>query len=190
MRGQNKVILWSACKHSGKTTSALKLAQRAYAEGFSVAGLLAPSVYLSGKLVGFDALDLRNNKRARLAERNPSKNGSAPFTWVSAGLELAGNALSQALTKPTDLVVVDEFGPLEMAGKGWRKNVDSLVTATNALILLIVREELTNQVQELYACVPSVKLPATDPKSIDKVIAIINNHRRRSANCSERTATA
>jgi len=190
MGGHNRVILWFAAKHSGKTTAALKLAQRVRAQGFTVAGLLAPSVYLNGKLIGFDALNLRNNKRARLAERNGTKNGPARFTWFSAGVELAKSALYPALAKSTDLIIVDEFGPLEMTGKGWRKNVDLLVTVTNALILLIVRKELTNQVQELYSYVPSMKLAATDPKSIDKVIAIIEKRHERCGDGSGRIARA
>jgi signal recognition particle GTPase len=40
---RNRFLLWFGAKHSGKTTAAAKLAQRACAEGFTVAGLLAPS---------------------------------------------------------------------------------------------------------------------------------------------------
>jgi len=187
---QNKLILWTGRKHSGKTTAALKLARRAYAQDFTIAGLLAPSVYLNGELIGFDLLDLQNNKRTHLAVRKAGKNKAARFTLTAAGLKLANSALNSARAKSADLVIIDEFGPLEMLGKGWRKNVDLLLTSTNTLILLVVRNELTNQVQELYSSVPSQKLPATDLKSIDKVIAMIINRRKRSADGSERIATA
>jgi nucleoside-triphosphatase THEP1 len=190
MSAHIRVILWFAARHSGKTTAAFELARRVVAQGYAVAGLVAPSVYLNGELIGFDALDLRSNKRTRLAVRK-AKNGEAGrFTFSSAGRRLTGSALNPTRAKSADLVIVDEFGPLEMLGKGWRAHVDLLLTSSNALVLLVVRKGLTDQVQELYSSLPSQKLPATDPKSIDKVIAIIENRRERFGERSEIIATA
>ena len=53
---QNKLVLWTGKKHSGKTTAAARLAQTARAEGFAVAGSLAPSTYRNGRLIGYDIL--------------------------------------------------------------------------------------------------------------------------------------
>jgi len=86
--------------------------------------------------------------------------------------------LSPASTKFTELIIVDEFGPLELRGDGWRKDVDSLLALSNALILLVVRRELAHRVQELYAGVPSRILPAIEPESIDKIITSLKNRRR------------
>lgn len=174
---RDRFLLWFGAKHSGKTTAAAKLAQRACAEGFTVAGLLAPSVYLNGELMGFDALDLKNKTQAHLADRKTNGNKTERFAFTAAGLKLASTALSPAATKSADLIIVDEFGPLELRGNGWRKNVDSLFSSSNATILLVVRQELTEQVQQLYANVPSQKLSASEPESIDKVIAILRSHR-------------
>lgn len=187
---QNKLILWTGRKHSGKTTSAGNLAQVARNEGFTVAGLLAPSRYSNGRLVGFDALDLRDGTRIPLASRKPDGDETERFTFTADGLKLGSIALSPAATKSAELIIVDEFGPLELHGKGWRRSVDSLLTSADALLLLVVRQELSNKVQKLYSSVPSQKLPATDLKSIDKVIAMIINRRKRSADGSERIATA
>lgn len=190
MSAHIRVILWFAARHSGKTTSAFELAKRVGAQGYAVAGLVAPSVYLNGELIGFDLLDLRSNKRTHLAVRKTKNNEAARFTFSSAGRRLARSALNPARVKSADLVIVDEFGPLEVRGKGWRSDVDLLLTSTNALILLVVRNELTDRVRELYSSFPSQKLPATDPKSIDRVIAIIENRRRRFKEHGETVTTA
>lgn len=174
---RNRFLLWFGAKHSGKSTAAAKLAQRACAEGFTVAGLLAPSVYLNGELMGFDALDLRNKTQARVADRKTNGNKTERFAFTAAGLKLGSAALSPASTKSAELIIVDEFGPLEIHGGGWRKNVDSLLTSTNALILLVIRQELVEQVQQLYANVPSRKLSASEPESIDEVLTILRSHR-------------
>ena len=76
---QNNLVLWTGKKHSGKTTAAAKLAQNARAEGFVVAGLLAPSTHCNGRLIGYDILDLRNKNRASLAQRKTNSN--LPFAF-------------------------------------------------------------------------------------------------------------
>jgi len=175
---RNELILWTGEKHCGKTTSAANLVKIARAEGFNVAGVLAPSIYHNSKLVGFDALELQNETRAPLAEGkiNPSK--KEPFTFITDGLNLGNTALGATATESADLVIVDEFGPLELKSNGWRKNVDSLLASSNAVILLVVRQELVGCVRQLYADVPCRKLAATESKSVDKVIRILKNRRQ------------
>ena len=175
---QNKLVLWTGRKHSGKTTSTANLAQIARDEGFSVAGLLAPSIYLNGRLIGYDVLDLRNKTRASLAQCKTDGDKTERFTFIADGLKLGRTALSPAATESADLIIVDEFGPLELRGDGWRRDVDSLLASCDALILLVVRQELADRVQELYAGVPSQRLPAIEPESVDKIIAELKNRPR------------
>jgi len=174
---QNRLILWTGPKHGGKTTSATKLAQVASAEGFNVAGLLAPSLYRNSKLLGFDVLDLHSQTRTPLARRTISQSKAGPFTFISDGLKLGNAVLSAEATKSADLVIVDEFGPLELNNEGWRKNVDSLLFSSNAVVLLVVRRELTDTVRQVYANVPCRELAATEGNSIDEVITMLKNRR-------------
>ncbi|MFB0554992.1 MAG: NTP transferase domain-containing protein [Phycisphaerae bacterium] len=174
---QNRLILWTGPKHSGKTTSATKLAQIASAEGFDVAGLLSPSLYRSSKLLGFDILDLQSQTRAPLARRKTSQSKAGPFTFIADGLKLGNAVLSAEATKSADLVIVDEFGPLELNNRGWRKNVDSLLISSNAVVLLVVRRELADTVRQVYANVPCQELAATEDNSIDEVITMFKNRR-------------
>jgi len=174
---QNRLILWTGPKHCGKTTSAANLARIARAEGFNVAGLLAPSLYRNSKLLGFDVLDLQNQTRAPLARLKISQSKAGPFTFIADGLKLGNAVLSAEATKSADLVIVDEFGPLELNNEGWRRNVDSLLISSNAVILLVVRRELTDIVQQVYEDVPCREFAATEGNSIDEVITMLKNRR-------------
>ena len=89
---------------------------------------------------------------------------------------LGSAALGRAATDGADLVIVDEFGPLELASQGWRGAVDSLVSIGQTLLLLVVREELADTVQQLYAGVPSSQLTATAPESVGEVIRMLRDH--------------
>jgi len=172
---RNKLVLWVGEKHRGKTTSAANLAEVVRDEGFNVAGLLAPSLYRRGGLAGFDALDLQSKIRVPLARRKTNGSKEEQFTFIAEGLKLGNAALSAEATKSADLMIVDEFGPLELNGDGWRKNVDSLLASSNAVILLVIRCELADQVQQLYKHIPNRKLAATEPNSIDEVIKMLKN---------------
>lgn len=175
---RDRLILWMGETHCGKTTSAANLVKIARAEGFSVAGLLAPSLYRNSDLLGFDVLDLRNETRAPMARRKINGSRTGPFTFIADGLELGNTALSAKATKSADLVIVDEFGPLELDSSGWRKNVDSLLASSSPVVVLVVRQELADRVRQLYADVRCRMLVATESKSIDKVISILKNRRQ------------
>lgn len=177
---QKKVVLWTGRKHSGKTTRAEELAVRARREGFEVAGLLAKAQYQGGKLAGFDAVDLRSGSEARLARRRSEGGGKCGFSFVAEGLELGSAALSPESVGSADLVIVDEFGPLEMNSEGWRSDVDRLVRSGNALILVVVRDELTEEVGRLYADSLRGVVIAGGRGAIDEVISMLKD--RREAN--------
>jgi nucleoside-triphosphatase THEP1 len=177
---KRKLVLWTGPKHSGKTTSAAELAQKAKSEGFRVAGLLAPSIYLNHHLTGFEAVNIKTGERIPLAERSqiPDTTSVGGFTFSKTGLKFGSNALDAKSVKSADLIIVDEFGPWELAGNGWRKNVDSILFGTNALLVLVVRNEIIEQVKKLYKALTCIQLDAVKPHSITKVIEILNNNLR------------
>ena len=178
MLRQNELILWVGEKHSGKTTSAAELAQAARAKGFNIAGLLAPSLYDNDELAGFDVLDLRTEARAPLASRRAGGGRGEPYTFTAEGLKVGRRALSPDATKSAELIIFDEFGPLEISGGGWRKEVDLLLASTDAVILLVVRRELAEEVQRLYAEIRSHNFAACEKESADKVIAMLEKRGR------------
>ena len=172
---QNRLILWTGPKHSGKTTSAARLIEIARTEGFIVAGILEPSLYDNSELLGFDVLDVQNQKRRPLARRNKDKSTTGFFNFITNGLKFGNAVLSSETNKFADLIIIDEFGPLELKGQGWRRNIDSLLSSSNAIILIIVRQELTETFRKLYAGVPCLELEAIENNSAHEVITILRN---------------
>lgn len=170
------LFLWTGPKHCGKTTAAARLADTVRQHGFRVAGLLAPSLYRQGRLIGFDALDLRRGVRSPLAVRREAPGAVGPFHFLEEGLRLGSQALEVAAADGADLVVVDEFGPLELAGRGWRTAVDALVHAGRTLLVVVVRRELADAVRDAYANAPTKILDATAPESIEEVLHSLREH--------------
>ncbi len=164
------LFLWTGPKHGGKTTAAAQLVQTARQHGCQVAGFLAPSVYRDGRLVGFDILDLRSGVRTPLAVRRGEPGDIGQFHFFEEAWGLGRQALDPTATAGADLVIVDEFGPLELASHGWRAAVDSLIESGRPSLLLVVRQGLVESVRQLYAAVPGRVLDATAPVSIHAVL--------------------
>ena len=171
MRSVPRLILWTGPKHSGKTTALTKLIDRARLKGIDVAGILAPSVYVCDKLLGFDILDVKTNRRcvlARLDIQGSQRIGK--FVLSDEGIELGRSALQSACSSASSLIVVDEYGPLELAYGGWRTQVDELIDEYPATILLVVRDELADRVTQLYSHNVVQIIPCHQPDAIDQVI--------------------
>lgn len=178
---KRRLILWTGPKHSGKTTSAAELAQKAKSEAFRVAGLLAPSIYTNHNLTGFDAVNIKNGERITLAERtqSPDPNSVGGFTFSKTGLKFGSYALDTKSVKSANLIIVDEFGPSELAGNGWRQNVDLILSDTDALLVLVVRDKIIDQVKKLYKALTCIELDAAKPNSVTKVIEMLSNLRMK-----------
>jgi nucleoside-triphosphatase THEP1 len=180
-----KLILWTGEKHSGKTTSAFKLVEFVRNEGFTVAGLLAPSIYEDGRLVGFDTFDLRSGNRAPLVRCRVKENEEERIYLAPqfiTGLNLGRVSLSRVVTKTADLIIVDEFGPLELDQRGWRQDIDSLLASSNAIILFVVRRELVDLIEQLYQDVPCIELAAGGPDSVERIVTMLYDRKEERKN--------
>ncbi len=168
-----RLILWVGPKHSGKTTAATRLVDRARREGIRVAGVLSPSLHAGGRLVGFDVTDIATGRRAPLARRETGEGDSGGFRFLDEGLAAGRAALATAVQRGPALTIVDEFGPLELRGGGWREGVDRLLGGATGIVLLIVREALIEEVSRLYAAFEPEALAATADTSIECVLALL-----------------
>ena len=175
--GDTRMVLWTGPRHSGKTTSVGALVGRARERGFEVAGLLAPAVYEDRRLIGFDVLDLGTGVGMPLSHvgRGGVEQVGA-FSLTKEGLEFGCKALDLTVVGRADLIVVDEFGPLELRGRGWRRAVDTLLCpsgSVSGLILLVVRQELALQVSRLYNPVTCPILQSSQDTAVDALIDML-----------------
>ena len=167
------LILWVGPKHSGKTCALGDLAEAIRERGYTIGGFLAPSIYREKQLVGFDILELSSGRRARLAERKPKGRDVVGFAFRDEGVHLGRQVLQSAIQSPVDLVVVDEFGPLELDGRGWRGEVDLLLASNSGVLLLVVRDEVVRDIRRLYEIFAPLSVKATDPGAVTKVASVL-----------------
>ncbi len=130
-------------KNSGKTAYLEILAQKARGKGLQVAGFLSRGQWQDNEKPVYHLADLGNNRQYLLASETP--HASRPFFYgryyFSPRVFDIGNRILRECSV-ADVVVLDEFGPLERAGKGFREGFDHILNNFQGVFLLAVRPSL------------------------------------------------
>lgn len=145
---QPKVYILSGPVQSGKTTALRQWVGSAEAQGKKVGGYLAPD------LDGLRYLHLIKDSQwhalqtfSELAEEDRVSIGKFTF-YASAFMQMRESLRAEAVGG-CDWVVVDEYGKLEVKGKGVYSAVARLIEELNNLadvkVIIVVRESLVEQ---------------------------------------------
>jgi nucleoside-triphosphatase THEP1 len=137
-------VLITGPRGVGKTTLCLRTVALAKEAHYSCAGLLTLREDDDRRVV----VDVRTGDRRSLTATGP---GGVPVgRYVFDPGALAWGAEVLAHSTPCDLLVVDELGPLEMAGDGWAVGMDVLREGRFLLALVVVRPELVAEALERF----------------------------------------
>ncbi|MCX7973920.1 MAG: hypothetical protein N3B16_05400 [Candidatus Aminicenantes bacterium] len=102
-------------------------------------GFLTPKVYEGEKFIGYDLLDLRRNEYCpyiRMSQRE-EENQVGRFYFLPAGLERAIKIIWQH--QIMDYLIIDEVGPLELAGRGLWPALNQQLRRSGFRGLLVIR---------------------------------------------------
>jgi nucleoside-triphosphatase THEP1 len=150
----------------GKTTLCQRMVDSARLSGARVGGIVAPAVHFDGHHIGADAIDLATREAApitRLASPGGSGAGDGGHSVIMRpGLDLARSALERAIRQGFELIVIDEFGPLELAGGGIRDEaVDAWHSGRD--VLLVARTRIVEDVVRALGRPPDVRIVPEAP---------------------------
>jgi len=155
-RPSPRVILLTGDSGEGKTTLVAETVACLRRRGITVGGVLAPGRWDHQHRSCFDVVDLIDGRMAPLSRRVPdaaSGDAGTSFRFSPEGLCLGREALSAARLRKggAAVVVVDEVGPLELAGEGWFSAIESLVAEWSGPMLWVVRRKLVQEVKDRWA---------------------------------------
>lgn len=134
------IVLITGPRGVGKTTLCLRTVTLAKKASYSCAGLLTLQEEGDRRMV----VDVRTGDRRPLTASGPT--GVPVGRYLFDPDALAWGAEILVRSTPCDLLVLDELGPLEMAGGGWAIGMDVLREGHFFLALVVVRTELVNEV--------------------------------------------
>jgi nucleoside-triphosphatase THEP1 len=158
---QRTVVLLTGAPGEGKTRGCQRLVEAARHKGLRASGLLTEARRLSSGRIVQTVLNLRTGERRHLAdyvgvdEGEPIGRGVAGrFSWTFVGnsVRWGRHELDRCLTGSTDLLVVDQLGPLELlAGSGWVNAVRVLREGNYGLAVVVVNPLVVTQLAELLS---------------------------------------
>jgi len=141
-----KVYIVTGEVGEGKTTFLLRLTEMLKEKGIRVGGLLAPRITEGTITTGYDIIDIGSGIREpflRLTNREIT--GVERFTQMEQGFRAGLDALDPQNNGDSDLMVIDEAGPLELRGEGWSERISGLLNVNQWQIILVVRKSLVEE---------------------------------------------
>lgn len=144
--GRPKIIMVVGAKDSGKTTYLELIVKRAELKGFTVTG------FLSRGDVNKENYYLENlNTREKLVLASkisglPSTIKRGEYYFSTDTLHFGNQILKQGLR--ADLIVLDEFGPLEYDGQGFREGFDFLLKEYSGIFCIAMRPSIFRKLRK------------------------------------------
>ena len=112
----------------GKTTVLVKISEKLRMEGFRVGGMVSNEVRVAGNRIGFEILDLWTGRRGWLAHVDQTIGPQIGRYRVNIdGLDNVGVEAILSALQDSDVVLVDEIGPMELLSRRFREVVMKVV---------------------------------------------------------------
>jgi len=143
------ICLLTGSVHSGKTSFLKKTVYRLVENNIPVEGFLSVAVLGNHMTIGYDLYDLKKEKTIPFIRMN-GKTGwqrVGAFFFIPQSLEKAKEIILKS--KSTNILVVDEIGPLELSGEGLWPALKKIISDPSRLILFVVRDNCLDRVLSL-----------------------------------------
>ena len=154
------LILVTGAPGVGKTTLIERLYRQYKLQGVKVGGFITQEVIENGRRVGFRITDLQSGREGWLAKAQP---GSGPmygrYCIILEDLEAIGlGALRTAVESNSDIVLIDEIGPMEMSSRRFGAGISSCFEDRTGLIVATFKQGLHYPILDKYLDDPSTTL--------------------------------
>lgn len=157
--------------NSGKSTFIYQIAQELLQHNITIGGIFNLPVFELGTKIGYDShsavflsLLLQQSLRvikgtpfARLKSLvpHPTKTDIEFGQWIifHEGIQFCIQQIETAINQQKQVIFIDEIGPLEIAGQGFRSILDTILLGKDKLpshLILVVRDSIVESVKQLY----------------------------------------
>ena len=148
---QKRILLLTGNPGVGKTTVLTKTVETLKAEGISVGGMISREAREGNVRVGFEILDLTNNKHGWLAHINQKTGPQIGKYHVNLeDLENMGAAAIIEAVEKCDVIAIDEIGPMELFSQKFKQAVKQALESRKVVLAVVhakARDQLINEVK-------------------------------------------
>jgi len=135
---QKRVLLITGAPGVGKTTVLTKTVEALKAQGVSVGGMISREVREGNIRVGFEIIDLTNNKHGWLAHLNLKGGPQVGKYHVNLrDLESIGAKAIVDATEKCAVVAIDEIGPMELYSEKFKRAVGQALLSRKVVLAVV-----------------------------------------------------
>ena len=147
-----EVIIITGDIQQGKTTFTRKITEILKDKGKSIDGFLAIAVHENGKRIGFDLHNLRSGLQSELCRTTPHQGWlkQGIFYFDPEGIKIGKEILVSVNPESSELVVIDEIGPMELNDQGWGISIEKLCRSAVPSHLWVVRRNLVDLISRKW----------------------------------------
>lgn len=147
---QAVIFILTGAVGSGKTAILKALTSSLRGAAIAFDGFLSLRVMENERRVGYDLLDLKGDRSEPFLRVNGKPEGQCvgSYSVLPQGLALAERIINRS--RAADLLIVDEIGPLELAGKGLWPALREAMKNVRRRFCVVVREGLVDDVRGLF----------------------------------------
>jgi len=147
---QAVIFILTGAVGSGKTSILKALTSSLREAEIAFDGFLSLRVLENERRVGYDLLDLQDGRREPFLRINekPEEQRVGRFSVLPPGLSLAGRIIDRS--RAAELLIVDEIGPLELAGEGLWPALKEAMRDVRRKFCVVVRDGLVDDVHGLF----------------------------------------
>ncbi len=171
------ILILTGAVGSGKTGFLRKLITYLGSEGVDVAGFFCPRVFQDDELIGYDMVDAASLKKRPFLRKGGADGGAetvGPYV-VQGDIQAAANAILSASSPGAELIV-DELGPLELAGKGHWPALAPLLDDPARNFLFVIRDACLDDFVKLLGGRPLKIFSMKDRINVSEVVREIQSH--------------
>jgi len=146
-RKKPAVVIITGEIHAGKTTFALNVINSLRGKNIKVCGFLAIGINENNERKGFKLMDLQTGEETELCSTS-----EIPENFKAGRYYFRRQTIEKGIKILTDIpdgcqcVIIDEIGPLELAGGGWSLAIDDLCRKNISPQIWVVRKPLVKKV--------------------------------------------
>jgi len=190
MQTKGKMIIVSGWRGSGKTSFIRKVIAAAQERGWYTAGVLSPAEFKNGQKSAIMIENIATGEQRQMAYWPQVLEGQRPEDvctdespydpdwkphWIFDKENMAWGEEILAGVQSSDLLVIDELGPFELAkGEGWVSGLRLLDEGAYRLALVVIRPELIEQAVQRWPNASVVEL--RKPEDIPGVVEIVKGN--------------
>lgn len=142
---RKRVLLLTGDSGVGKTTVLIKIVDSLKAEGISVGGMISREAREGNARVGFEIIDLTDNRHGWLAHITQRTGPQVGKYHVNLeDLENIGAAAIIKAAEKCDVIAIDEIGPMELFSHKFKQAVKQALESSK-LVLAVVHAKASDQ---------------------------------------------